>query len=58
MSPANTKPPAPDGPGHKRTERLATALRANLRRRKAQARAKEQEGAPAAPPPARTDDTP
>ena len=43
--------PAPKSASSARDERLAAALRANLRRRKAQERARAAGNAPAHPPP-------
>jgi hypothetical protein len=45
---ASAKPPKPMPAGDPRAERLAAALRENLKRRKAQLRAKEQTKKPAA----------
>ena len=45
---APTKPPKPTSDGDPRAERLAAALRENLKRRKAQSRAKEQTKKPKA----------
>jgi hypothetical protein len=42
--------PKDQAPNRKRAERLAAALKANLKRRKAQARGRSADDAPAAPP--------
>jgi len=42
--------PKDQAPNRKRAERLAAALKANLKRRKAQARGRSGDDAPAAPP--------
>ena len=42
--------PKDHAPNRKRAERLAAALKANLKRRKAQARGRSADDAPAAPP--------
>lgn len=53
IAPMADRPPKPPAPATKpdREARLAAALRENLRRRKAQARAREAAATPPEPPP-------